>query len=92
MKTAKTNAGLTARQFVSKLAKQHPEVFTELNFSTPFELLVATILSAQCTDKRVNLVTEKLFAIYRSPQALAQLNDRRSHTGNTAEAACKTPR
>ena len=72
MKTAKTNAGLTAQQFVSKLAKQHPEVFTELNFSTPFELLVATILSAQCTDKRVNLVTEKLFAIYRSPQALAQ--------------------
>ncbi len=72
MKTAKTNESLNARQFVSKLSKQHPKVFTELNFENPFELLVATILSAQCTDKRVNLVTAKLFVIYPSPQALAQ--------------------
>ena len=42
----------------------YPDVHTELNFSTPFELLVATILSAQTTDKRVNLVTPILFARY----------------------------
>jgi len=42
----------------------YPDVYTELNFSTPLELLVATILSAQTTDKRVNLVTPTLFARY----------------------------
>jgi endonuclease-3 len=42
----------------------NPLAETELNYSNPFELLVAVILSAQCTDKRVNIVTEKLFSIY----------------------------
>jgi len=42
----------------------YPDVYTELNFSTPLELLVATILSAQTTDKRVNMVTPTLFARY----------------------------
>ena len=40
---------------------------TELNYSTTFELLVAVVLSAQCTDKRVNVVTEKLFKLYNTP-------------------------
>lgn len=44
---------------------------TELHYNTPFELLVAVILSAQCTDKRVNLTTPRLFADYPSPEALA---------------------
>jgi endonuclease-3 len=47
----------------------NPTAETELNYSNPFELLVAVILSAQCTDKRVNIVTEKLFSIY--PDAFA---------------------
>src|SRR3954465_10763983 len=48
------------------LAEAYPDAHCELDFSTPLELLVATILSAQCTDKRVNEVTPVLFARYRS--------------------------
>lgn len=51
--------------------KNVPLAETELNYSKPFELLVAVILSAQCTDKRVNLTTPKLFADYPTPEALA---------------------
>lgn len=46
------------------LLKNNPDPKIELNFSTPLELLIATILSAQCTDKRVNIVTESLFKTY----------------------------
>jgi endonuclease III len=53
-----------ARRIARELAVLYPEVYTELNFKTPLELLVATILSAQTTDKRVNLVTPTLFARY----------------------------
>ena len=53
-----------ARRIDRELALMYPDVHTELNFSTPLELLVATILSAQTTDKRVNLVTPTLFARY----------------------------
>jgi len=52
------------------LARQHPEADTELNFTTPYELLVATILSAQCTDERVNQVTPALFKRYPDARAL----------------------
>ncbi len=48
-----------------------PEAETELHYENPFQLLVAVILSAQCTDKRVNLVTPQLFAAYPSPEKLA---------------------
>ena len=51
--------------------KQYPDAHCELNYTTPFELAVATVLSAQCTDKRVNLVTPDLFARYPTPAALA---------------------
>jgi len=54
------------RQIISGLRKAYPEAHCELHFSNPLELLVATILSAQCTDKRVNLVTAELFKKYRS--------------------------
>jgi endonuclease III len=61
---------MTARQRVTELVKVLPKVYpnahTELNFKTPLELLIATILSAQCTDKRVNLVTPALFKKYRT--------------------------
>ena len=49
-----------------------PEAQSELRFHSPFELLVAVMLSAQCTDKRVNMVTPALFAAYPTPQAMAQ--------------------
>jgi endonuclease III len=55
-----------ARRINRELAELYPDAHTELNFSTPLELLVATILSAQTTDKGVNLVTPLLFARYRS--------------------------
>jgi len=55
-----------ARQLLDRLAAQHPGAHIELDFTNPLELLVATILSAQCTDARVNLVTPALFARCRS--------------------------
>lgn len=54
---------------------QMPEVTTELQFGTPFQLLVATVLSAQCTDQRVNLVTPELFKKYPDPQTMAQAEE-----------------
>jgi endonuclease III len=60
------------RRIVDKLETQHPDADTELHFSTPFELLVATILSAQSTDQRVNMVTPALFKRYPDAAALAR--------------------
>lgn len=48
-----------------------PIAETELNYETPFQLLIAVILSAQCTDKRVNMITPALFEAYPSPEVLA---------------------
>src|SRR5947209_13625741 len=63
------------RERVKKLIKVWPKVYpdahTELTFKTPLELLIATILSAQCTDKRVNMVTPALFKKYRSAKDYA---------------------
>ncbi|MBR5173674.1 MAG: endonuclease III [Clostridia bacterium] len=61
------------REIYERLASHHEDAQCELNFSTPFELLVAVILSAQCTDKRVNLVTEKLFKIASTPQEFVDM-------------------
>ena len=55
-----------ARRINRELALLYPNVHTELNFTTPLELLVATILSAQSTDRGVNMVTPVLFSRYRS--------------------------
>jgi endonuclease III len=55
-----------ARKINRELTVLYPDAHTELNFSSPLELLVATILSAQCTDHRVNMVTPTVFARYRS--------------------------
>ena len=55
-----------AAQVVRRLRRQYPDATCSLDFRTPLELLVATILSAQCTDDRVNRVTERLFRRYRS--------------------------
>jgi endonuclease-3 len=56
---------------LERLREAHPDARYELNWSTPFELLVATILAAQCTDERVNRVTATLFTKYPGPRALA---------------------
>ena len=53
------------------LRGQWGETDTELNYTTPFELLVAVVLSAQCTDKRINQVTPRLFHDFPTPEALA---------------------
>jgi endonuclease-3 len=66
MKSAKTT-----RRIIEALAGQHPNADTELHYRTPFELLVATILSAQSTDQRVNMVTPALFRKYPDSRALA---------------------
>jgi endonuclease III len=61
-----------AKQIVALLKKKYPRAATALNYSTPHELLVATVLSAQCTDKKVNEVTVRLFRKYRSPEDFAR--------------------
>lgn len=60
---------------LDKLSRMHPTAECELNFKTPFELLVAVILSAQCTDKRVNEVTDKLFKTYSTPDDFAAMSN-----------------
>jgi len=55
-----------ARKIVAALKKAYPDAKIALNFSTPLELVVATILAAQCTDERVNMVTPALFRKYRT--------------------------
>jgi endonuclease-3 len=60
-----------AQKIVEGLRNTYPDAHCELNHSSPLELLVATILSAQCTDKRVNLVTPQLFKRYPSAAAFA---------------------
>lgn len=57
-----------AAEIVRRLRKAYPDAHCALNHTSPFELLIATILSAQCTDVRVNIVTADLFRKYRSPQ------------------------
>jgi endonuclease III len=59
---------------IEGLRHTYPDAHCELDFQTPFQLIIATILSAQCTDKRVNIVTRDLFKKYRSPADLAKAN------------------
>ena len=70
-KTARTN------RIISGLRKAYPDAHCELNHSSPLQLLIATILSAQCTDKRVNIVTADLFKKYRTAQDFAQADPSR---------------
>lgn len=59
-------------KIIELLEKAHPDAKIALNYTNPLELLIATILSAQCTDKRVNIVTEKLFKKYRKAEDYAK--------------------
>src|SRR5438105_15672068 len=60
-----------ARTIVNRLARLYPDAKCALEHENPLQLLIATILSAQCTDKRVNLVTPGLFARYRDARSYA---------------------
>ncbi|HEY6276702.1 MAG TPA: endonuclease III [Streptosporangiaceae bacterium] len=71
---SRTSLVRRARRINRELTALYPDAHTELNFGNPLELLVATILSAQCTDKRVNMVTPVLFARYRSAADYAAAN------------------
>jgi endonuclease-3 len=61
------------REIFERFRAANPNPKTELEYSTPFELLVAVILSAQATDKSVNAVTRKLFPVAQTPRAIADL-------------------
>src|SRR5580765_679822 len=65
-----------AAEIVKRLKKAYPDAHCALNHTSPFELLIATILSAQCTDVRVNIVTVGLFRKYRSPQDFLNVSQR----------------
>jgi endonuclease-3 len=72
MKETKEEKKKRAAKIVRDLKERYPHAKTALDFTTPFELLVATVLAAQCTDKKVNEVTKTLFRRYRSPEDLAR--------------------
>lgn len=61
-------------EILNILEKMYPDAHCELNYNTPFELLVAVILSAQCTDKRVNIITTELFKKYNTPEDFASMD------------------
>jgi endonuclease-3 len=65
-----------AAEIIKRLKKTYPDAHCALNHTSPFELLIATILSAQCTDVRVNIVTADLFRKYRSPQDFLKVSQR----------------
>ena len=82
-KTRKTDAGRRfvgekkaerrerVEEIIRRLWEEYPDATTSLEFGNPYELLTATILSAQCTDERVNMVTPELFRRYPTPEELA---------------------
>ncbi|CAB4549745.1 MAG: endonuclease III [Actinobacteria bacterium] len=80
----RTPAG-RAKEVASRLAELYPGAECELTHSNPYELLAATILSAQCTDVRVNMVTPALFAKYPTPQDLAD-----AHPGDVEQIVRST--
>ena len=61
-------------EILDRLEELYPDAKCELDYTTPFELLIATILSAQCTDVRVNIVTGKMFKKYNTPQDFNKLS------------------
>ncbi len=64
---------LRTAEIIKRLKKAYPTAHCALNHTNAFELLIATILSAQCTDERVNIVTSTLFRKYRSPTDFADV-------------------
>src|SRR5437588_5276506 len=68
MRETKSQRKERSDQIIKLLKRAHPDAHCALNHSNAFELLIATILSAQCTDERVNIVTADLFRKYRKPE------------------------
>src|SRR2546423_12143228 len=68
MRETKSQKKVRTEQIIKLLKRAHPDAHCALNHSNAFELLIATILSAQCTDERVNIVTADLFRKYRNPE------------------------
>ncbi len=65
--------GKRAREILKRLSIAYKDSTSALYYKNPFELLIAVILSAQCTDKRVNIITERLFPVYGTPEAMGAL-------------------
>ncbi len=63
------------KEIFDRLAKAIPEPKTELKYTTPFELLIAVVLSAQATDKSVNKATDKLFTVANTPESILELGE-----------------
>lgn len=61
----------TLRKILAWFRENRPVAETELHYNNPYELLIAVILSAQCTDKRVNMITPPLYRDFPTPEALA---------------------
>jgi len=72
----KINTEAKVEKLVELFSEHYPEPGTALNFRTPFELLIATILSAQTTDIQVNKVTEELFKNYNTPESMLNLSQK----------------
>ena len=66
------NRALRAKRFIEYFAESMPEAKTELKYKNAFELIVAVVLSAQCTDKRVNIITKNLFKEMPEPSVMAK--------------------
>lgn len=75
MARAKGTDRARVARVLDALARTYPDAACALDFANPYQLLVATVLSAQCTDKRVNQVTPALFAAYPNPAALAAADE-----------------
>ncbi|MFQ5650306.1 MAG: endonuclease III [bacterium] len=69
------NLRKTASEIIERLDTAYPQAHQELNFSNPFQLLIATILAAQCTDAKVNQVTEGLFKKYPDPESFLPVDE-----------------
>lgn len=72
----KLDNNTTVQKIIALLEKEHPDAKIALEYANPLELLIATILSAQCTDKRVNIVTKTLFKKYRKPEDYVNVNQK----------------
>src|SRR5712671_5858707 len=76
MRETKAQRKARTEQLIKLLKRAHPDAHCALNHSNAFELLVATILSAQCTDERVNIVTADLFRKYQKPEDYLKVSPR----------------
>jgi len=71
MRKSAENKKKRAKRIIEVLSREYPEVKCHLNYENPFQLLISTILAAQCTDERVNLVMKELYKKYKTPQDFA---------------------